>query len=218
MPVTETKKYSAESITVLKDLQAVRVRPAMYIGVVNALSNFLEVEVKREGNIYRQRFEKGKKVCELEVIGKSDQTGTKITFMPDDTIFETSNFSFDILSNRLRELAFLNSGLKIEFIDERTQKQLVFEYSGGIKSFVEFLNKNKGVVGEIIYLHKERDKMDVEIAIQYNDGYNENIHSFVNNISTIEGGTHLEGFKAALTRVINNYISKKKLNGKNGFS
>lgn len=188
------------------------------ISVVNALSTFLEVEVKRDGLIYRQRFERGKKACELKVAGKTDETGTAITFMPDSTIFETVNFSFDVLSIRLRELAFLNSGLKIEFIDERVQKRVLFEYAGGIKSFVEFLNKNKGTVGEIIYLHKEKDKVDVEIALQYNDGYNENIHSFVNNINTIEGGTHLEGFKTALTRTINNYISKKKLNGKNSFS
>ncbi len=310
MASAETKKYSAESITVLKDLQAVRVRPSMFIGdtnvhglhhlvyeavdnsiderlagfcsyilvkinkdgsvtvldngrgipvdihpevkkpavevvltmlhaggkfdkksykvsgglhgvgisVVNALSSFLEVEVRRDGHVYRQRFERGKKASELKVAGKSDNTGTTITFMPDTTIFETINFSFDILSTRLRELAFLNSGLKIEFIDERVQKRVLFEYAGGIKSFVEFLNKNKGTAGEIIYLHKEKDKVDVEIALQYNDGYNDNIHSFVNNINTHEGGTHLEGFKTALTRVINNYISKKKLNGKNGFS
>lgn len=190
------------------------------ISVVNALSSFLEVEVKRDGNIYRQRFERGKKASELEVVGKSKETGTTVRFMPDEQIFETTAFSFDLLSNRLRELAFLNPGLKIDFIDERAQKQLVFEYLGGIKSFVEFLNKNKNSVGEIIYLHKEKDKVDVEISLQYNDGYNENIHSFVNNINTHEGGTHLEGFKAALTRVINNYISKKKLNGntKNGLS
>ncbi|MBI2671281.1 DNA topoisomerase IV subunit B, partial [Candidatus Woesearchaeota archaeon] len=153
------------------------------ISVVNALSEFLEVIVKREGHIYKQRFEYGKKATELEVIGNTEETGTQVTFMPDKTMFETVNFQYDILANRLKELAFLNAGLKIQIIDLRTNKEETFKYDGGIKSFVQFLNKNKTpIFQDVIYFRKEKEKIDVEIAMQYNDGYQENIFSFVNNI------------------------------------
>lgn len=189
------------------------------ISVVTALSEWLEVIVKRDGHIYKQRFEYGKKASELEVRGNTEETGTQVTFLPDKNIFETTNFQYDILASRLRELAFLNSNLKIQIIDLRINKEETFEYEGGIKSFVKFLNKNRTpLFSDIIYFRKEKEKIDVEIAMQYNDGYQETIFSFVNNINTIEGGTHLEGFKTALTRSINNYITKKKFNGKNSIS
>jgi len=179
--------------------------------VVNALSNFLEVKIKRDGKIYHQRFERGKKVSELTIIGDTDETGTEITFMPDDTIFETTNFEFDILAKRLEELAYLNKNLMIEIKDDRNNLEKKFQYAGGIKSFIESLNKNKEKIDGIIYLEKEKGKLTVEIAMQYNLEYAETIYSFVNNINTIEHGTHYTGFSTALTRVINNYIKKHKL-------
>ena len=183
--------------------------------VVNALSKFLEVNVKREGKIYHQRFEKGKKVSELTIIGDSTETGTEITFMPDETIFETTNFEFDILAKRLEELAYLNKNLLIEIKDERNGTAKTFQYEGGIKSFIESINKNKEKIDGIIYFEKEKEKLNVEIAMQYNLDYNETIYSFVNNINTIEHGTHYSGFCTALTRVINNYIKKHKLSDEN---
>ncbi|MBI2110549.1 DNA topoisomerase (ATP-hydrolyzing) subunit B, partial [Candidatus Woesearchaeota archaeon] len=186
------------------------------ISVVNALSEWLEVIVKRDGHIYKQTFAYGKKASELEVIGDTQETGTQVTFMPDKQIFETLAFQYDLLANRLRELAFLNAGLEIKILDEKTNKEETFLYEGGIKSFVQFLNKNKTPsFPEIISFKKEKEKIGVEIALQYNNGYLETIFSFANNINTQEGGTHLEGFKTALTRSINSYIVKKKLNGKN---
>jgi len=184
------------------------------ISVTNALSEWLEVEVKRENKLYRQRFLKG--IPEAPVISEFNdiKTGTKITFFPNHEIFEDINFHFDTLANRLRELAFLNKGIKIVIKDERADKTEEFQYEGGIKSFVEHLNKNKTVLSQPIYLKKESDNAEVEVALQYNDGYRENIFSFANNINTIEGGTHLSGFYTALTRAINNYIKKKNINGK----
>jgi len=184
------------------------------ISATNALSKWLEVEVKRNSKIYSQRYEKGKTVTALmEKLGQAE-TGTKITFLPDNEIFNDINFKYDILASRLRELAFLNKSLKIKIRDERDGKQDEFYYEGGIVSFAEHLNKNKTVLNpKIIYFLKEQDKIQVEVAMQYNDGYQENIHSFVNNINTIEGGTHLSGFQTALTRSVNDYIKKNKLNG-----
>jgi DNA gyrase subunit B len=180
--------------------------------VVNALSDWLEVEVKRDGKVYHQRYERGKTVSRLVVIGKSSATGTKVTFKPDKTIFSKLDFSYDILSQRLRELAFLNKGLKIKLSDERTDKGAVFEFSGGIVSFVEHLNKNKTPLhSKVVYFQKSQDEIIVELALQYNDGYAETIFSFANNINTIEGGTHLSGFKSALTRAINQYAKAKNL-------
>ncbi|MBN2831664.1 MAG: DNA topoisomerase (ATP-hydrolyzing) subunit B [Candidatus Omnitrophica bacterium] len=182
------------------------------VSCVNALSDWLEVEVKRDGKVYHQRYERGKTVSELTVIGKSANTGTKITFKPDKTIFTKTEYSYDILSQRLRELAFLNKGLKIKLEDERTDKEAVFEFSGGIVSFVEYLNKNKNPLhNKVVYFQKLQDDINVEVALQYNDIYAETIFSFANNINTIEGGTHLSGFKSALTRAINQYAKSKNL-------
>ncbi|MFH0935883.1 MAG: DNA topoisomerase (ATP-hydrolyzing) subunit B [Candidatus Omnitrophota bacterium] len=182
------------------------------VSCVNALSDWLEVEIKRDGKIYHQRYERGKTVSKLTVIGKSKATGTKITFKPDRTILSKTDFSYDVLSQRLRELAFLNKGLKIKLSDERTDKEAVFEFAGGIVSFVEYLNKNKNPLHKkIIYFQKSQDDTVLEVAMQYNDGYAETLFSFANNINTIEGGTHLSGFKSALTRAINQYAKSKNL-------
>ncbi|MDD2679427.1 MAG: DNA topoisomerase (ATP-hydrolyzing) subunit B [Candidatus Omnitrophica bacterium] len=182
------------------------------VSCVNALSDWLEVEVKRDGKIYHQRYERGKTVSKLTVIGKSTNTGTKITFKPDKSIFTKTEYSYDILSQRLRELAFLNKGLKIKLEDERTDKESVFEFAGGIVSFVEYLNKNKNPLhNKVVYFEKLQDGINVEVALQYNDGYAETLFSFANNINTIEGGTHLSGFKSALTRAINQYAKAKNL-------
>jgi len=179
--------------------------------VVNALSEYLEVEVAREGNIYWQRYERGKTVSELKIIGKTDRTGTKTTFKPDKEIFEELEFDYDLLVTRYREMAFLNKGIKIKVIDERKDEPVEKElyYEGGIISFVEYLNKNKDVIHEKpIYVEGRKDNTYVEIALQYNTGYDENIYSFANNINTAEGGTHLTGFKTAITKVYNEYGKK----------
>ncbi|MDP2905695.1 MAG: DNA topoisomerase (ATP-hydrolyzing) subunit B [Candidatus Omnitrophota bacterium] len=182
------------------------------VSCVNALSDWLEAEIKRDNKIYHQRYERGKTVSKLTTIGKSTSTGTKITFKPDKTIFSKIDFSYDILSQRLRELAFLNKGLKIKLADERTDKEAVFEFSGGLVSFVEYLNKNKVLLhNKVVYFQKEQDDVILEVALQYNDGYAEALFSFANNINTIEGGTHLSGFKSALTRAINAYAKSKNL-------
>jgi len=182
------------------------------VSVVNALSEWLEVEVKRDGKIYHQRYERGKTVSRLTVIGKSSATGTKVTFKPDKTIFSKIEFSYDTLAQRLRELAFLNKGLKIKLADERTDKESIFEFGGGIVSFVDYLNKNKNPLhSKVIYFQKTQDEIILEEALQYNDGYAETMYSFANNINTIEGGTHLSGFRSALTRAINQYAKSKNL-------
>ncbi len=180
------------------------------ISVVNALSEWLEMDIKREGQVYQQRFERGRPVTDLTVVGKTKGNGTKIVFKPDTEIFETTEFSGDVLSQRLRELAFLNSGLKIVITDERTGESKEFLYKGGIVSFVEHLNKNKTPVHtKPIHVTGEKDGIVVEMALQYNDGYAENIYTFANNINTREGGTHLIGFKSALTRTSNSYALSK---------
>ncbi|MDD3625689.1 MAG: DNA topoisomerase (ATP-hydrolyzing) subunit B [bacterium] len=184
------------------------------VSVVNALSEWLEVEVKTEGNVYYQRFERGKPQEKLKIIGKSKKTGTKVTFKPDSQIFDSIEFNFDTLASRLRELAFLNKGLEILITDERGNepKEFTYKYNGGIVSFVEYLNENKTLLNKkVIYVMKEKDDIVIEAALQYNDGYSENILSFVNNINTIEGGTHLTGFKTAVTRVINDYIKNNNI-------
>jgi len=184
------------------------------ISVVNALSKILEVRIKRDNKIYRMVFEKGKKVSELEVVGETNDSGTEIKFVPDDEIFEVNEFNFDLLAKRLKELAYLNSGLKIELIDEKNNQNKEYFFEGGIKSFVKDINRNKNVlVNEPIYFNSEKDMVKVEIAVQYNDGYQEAIHSFCNNINTIEGGTHLVGFLTALTRALNDYVKKNNING-----
>lgn len=182
------------------------------VSVVNALSSYLELEVRRDGKVYRQSYSRGVPLDELSVVGKTRGRGTKITFKPDPEIFEDIDFSFDVLSNRLRELAFLNKGLKITLTDERDGKKSEFFYRGGIVSFVEYINRNKGVLHKKpIYFEGTKDDCYVEVALQYNDTYTESIFSFANSINTVEGGTHLSGFKSALTRVINNYATANNL-------
>lgn len=182
------------------------------VSCVNALSGWLEVEVRRDGKVYHQRYEKGKVVTTLKVIGKAKHTGTKITFIPDKTIFSKHKFSFDYLSQRLRELAFLNKNLEIVLSDERTDKEVTFKFKGGLVSFIEYLNRNKNHLHKkIISFYKEKDGVTAEGALQYNDGYKEAIFSFANNINTTEGGTHLTGFKTALTRALNQYARSKNL-------
>ncbi|MEW6670065.1 MAG: DNA topoisomerase (ATP-hydrolyzing) subunit B [Thermodesulfobacteriota bacterium] len=177
------------------------------VSVVNALSSVLEVEIYTDGKIYHQKFEKGKKVSELTVIGKTRKRGTKVHFKPDTEILTTDNFVFDILSRRLRELAFLNKGLKITIEDERSDQRNEFLYKGGIESFVKYLNRRNTALHKPILIQGEKNDIQIEVAIQYNDTYNEKLFSFANNINTIEGGFHLVGFKAALTRTINQYAS-----------
>lgn len=177
--------------------------------VVNALSEVCEVTVKREGFIWKQSFGRGLAKSSLEKIGETEETGTMVYFKPDPLIFEEIDFDFDILSKRLREVAFLNKGIKISFEDKRIDKKDQYQYEGGIKSFVSYLNRNKqSLHPEPIYVEGVKDDYIVEIALQYNDGYTENIFSFANNIDTVEGGTHLIGFKSALTRVFNDYARK----------
>ena len=182
------------------------------ISVVNALSEALELEIWRNGQVYQQSYERGKAQGDLEVTGTTRRRGTKVTFKPDPQIFETTEFSFDTLAQRLRELAFLNGGITITLDDERDGKSHKFHYEGGINSFVQFLNTNKAPVHEKpIYMRGERDGIDVEISLQWNEGYTETIYTFANNINTHEGGTHLSGFRSALTRTINFYASKNNL-------
>ena len=182
------------------------------LSVVNALAEHLEVEIKRDGKVYQQAYERGAPLAPLKEIGTSTDRGTRITFKPDSTIFETLDISFDVLSQRLRELAFLNRGLRIFIEDERHDKKHEFYYEGGIVSFVEHLNRVKTAVHpKVVYVQGEKDGTDVEIALQWNDGYTETVYSFANNINTTEGGTHLSGFKAALTRTINNYAAGSNL-------
>lgn len=177
--------------------------------VVNALSENCEVIVKNEGHIWRQSYERGKVASPFEKIGDTDEHGTQTNFKPDSEIFESLEFEHDTLVQRLRELAFLNKGIKISFSDERHDKHEEFHYEGGIKSFVSYLNRNKEpLFKEPIYAEGIKDDYTVEIALQYNDGYVENLFSFANNIDTVEGGTHLAGFKTALTRVLNDYARK----------
>ncbi|EJP6473961.1 DNA topoisomerase (ATP-hydrolyzing) subunit B [Clostridium botulinum] len=177
--------------------------------VVNALSEQCEVEVRREGHIWKQKFERGITKTGLDIVGDTEDHGTKIYFKPDIEIFDELEFEYDTLAHRLRELAFLNKGIKISLTDERYDKKEMFHYEGGLRSFVLYLNRNKEKLHQQpIYVDENKDGCIVEIAMQYNDGYAENIFSFANNIDTIEGGTHLAGFKSALTRVINDYARK----------
>ena len=182
------------------------------VSVVNALSEWLEVEVRREGKIFHQRYEQGKTAAKLTIIGKSKKTGTRVIFKADREIFPEIKYSFDILANRLRELAFLNKGLIIKLADERIEKEVEFCFKGGIAQFIEHLNKNKNpLFRKVVYLEKMKENVVVEIALQYNDSYAETIYTFANNINTIEGGTHLTGFKSALTRTLNQFAKNKKL-------
>ena len=189
------------------------------VSVVNALSEWCEVEVARDGKVYRQRYERGIPVTNLEVIGRRKKSGTKTQFYPDGEIFKKRKFSFEIVAERLRELAFLNKDLKISITDERTGKTENFKYKGGLASFVDYLDQGRNPLHKkCIQFSAKRENIDVDIALRYNDSYNENIFSYVNNIHTIEGGSHLIGFKTALTRTLNNYAIKKKLLKNESFS
>ena len=182
--------------------------------VVNALSEWLEVEIYRDGKIHKQRYEKGKIIHPLEIIGNTRKRGTMVTFMPDDTIFETLNFDFDTLRTRLREMAFLTKGLKITLSDKRAgrEKEREFHYEGGIKEFVEYVNRHKDpLYDKIIYCEGEKDGVVVEVAMQHNSSYSESVFTFVNNIGTVEGGTHLTGFRSAITKVFNDYARNNKM-------
>ncbi len=192
------------------------------VSVVNALSKFLEVEVYRDGKIYFQRYEQGETKTPLEIKGESNKVGTKITFLPDIAIFDAISLEFDIVCKRMRELAFLTKGVKITVLDERNGKKKEFLYEGGIKSFVEYLNKNKEVLHKNpVYIEGIKNNVVIEIALQYNNSYKENLFTFANNINTIDGGSHLSGFKGALTRTVNAYLQnspfiknfKEKLSG-----
>ena len=189
------------------------------VSVVNALSIWCWVEVSRDGEIYRQEYERGEPKGGVKKVGKSKKDGTKTGFMPDAEIFPSVSFKFDIIASRLRELAFLNQGLSIDLIDHRTDKKVNFFAKGGLSSFVEYINENKTpLFKKPIHFQKARDNVEVEVAIQYNEGYSESVFSYVNNIHTIEGGTHLTGFRTALTRTINNYALKYNLVKVNGIS
>jgi len=181
------------------------------VSVVNALSEYLQLEIMRDGHLYRQRYKRGRPVTDLEVVGKSRRSGTSITFKPDHEIFETIEFSFDTLARRLRELAFLTKGILITIYDERADEKRTYRYKGGIASFVEYLNKNKNPLTKVIYFEGEKEGIGIEISIQYNDSYSENLLSFVNSINTEEGGTHVIGFKSGLTTAINQYATNNNL-------
>ena len=182
--------------------------------VVNALSTWLEVDIFHEGKIYRQRYERGKVMYPLKVVGDTDKRGTEVRFLPDPTIFEETVFDFAVLKQRLREMAFLTKGLKIVLKDKRPEENvaLTFHYEGGIREYVEYLNKSKEVLyPQVIYCEGKKGDVVVEVALQHNDSYNEGVYSFVNNITTPEGGTHLAGFRSALTKTFNDYARKNKL-------
>ncbi|MDZ4224750.1 MAG: DNA topoisomerase IV subunit B, partial [bacterium] len=176
------------------------------VSCVNALSEWLKLEIRRDGHVYEQSYKCGVPDAPLKTVGKSDKHGTKVTFKPDPKIFTDLVYNFDTLSQRLRELSFLNRGLKITITDEREKdKEHVFQYDGGIVSFVEYLNKRKTPIHKPLYIEATKDKVVVEVALQWNDGYQENIFSFANNINTRDGGTHLSGLKSSLTRALNQY-------------
>jgi len=182
------------------------------VSCVNALSEWMEVEVRRDGKVYHQRYERGKPASGVEPIGKTKGTGTRVTFFPDAQIFSVIQFNWDTLATRLRELAFLNKGIEIKLRQEEPAREEIFKYKGGIIEFVEHLHRNKNPLHpKVVFFEKEKDKIQVEIALQYADSYNENIFSYTNNIHTVEGGTHLTGFRTALTRTINTYGKNNKL-------
>ncbi len=182
------------------------------VSVVNALSQWLEVEVRRDGHVYFQRYERGAPVTDLQVIGRTTKRGTKVSFFPDPEVFETTNFSYDILASRLRELAFLNKGVRLILRDERSEREEEFYYEGGLVSFVRYLNEGKSpLCNQVFYTEKKEGDIIVEIAFQHNTGYQETVYSFANNIRTVEGGTHLSGFRAGLTRGVNQFAQAHNL-------
>ena len=216
MHATEKKPAAEVVMTVLHaggkfDSETYKVSGGLHgvgVSVVNALADWLELEIMREGQVWEQSYERGVPTSKLKVTGKTKKTGTKVTFHPDPKIFTTIDFSFDTLSQRLRELAFLNKGLKITLDDERSDKKTEFRFTGGIAEFVKHLNRGKTVLHDSpIYMEGKRDTVDIEIALQYNDSYTENVFSFANTINTVDGGSHLSGFRSALTRTINYYAN-----------
>ncbi|MCL5287893.1 MAG: DNA gyrase subunit B, partial [Acidobacteria bacterium] len=216
MHATEKKPAAEVVMTVLHaggkfDSESYKVSGGLHgvgVSVVNALSDELDLEICREGEVYEQSYECGKPTSKLKTTGKTRRTGTKVTFHPDPKIFDKVNYSFDTLSQRLRELAFLNKGLKIILTDERTDKTVEFRFTGGIAEFVKHLTKGKTALHDSpIYIEGRKDPVEIEIALQYNDGYTENVFAFANTINTVDGGTHLSGFRSALTRTINYYAS-----------
>ena len=216
MHATEKKPAAEVVMTVLHaggkfDSDTYKVSGGLHgvgVSVVNALSDWLDLEIWRDGEVWEQSYKCGVPKSKLVVTGKTRKTGTKITFHPDPTIFEKTDFSYDILAQRLRELAFLNKGLKITLQDERSDKNTEFRFTGGIVEFVKHLNRGKTTLNDSpIYIEGKRDNVEVEIALQYNDSYAENVFSFANTINTVDGGTHLSGFRSALTRSINNFAS-----------
>jgi DNA gyrase subunit B len=226
IPVDNHPKYNKSALEVVMtilhaggkfDKSSYKVSGGLHgvgVSVVNALSEWTEVYVKRDGNLYYQRYERGIPTADVQVVGKSEGSGATVTFKPDATILETIVFSYETLITRLRELAFLNKGVKITIADRRAfeEEKDVFQYEGGIISFVEHLNQKRNALHkDVIYFDREKEGTIVEIAMQYTDSYNESVYSFANNINTHEGGTHLVGFKAALTRVANDYIKKNNL-------
>ncbi len=212
-------KFSQKAYKVSSGLHGVGV------SCVNALSDHLELEIKIKGGVWQQRYERGVPVCDLHQVGTTDKTGTRVTFHPDPTIFETLEFNFDTLAQRLRELSFLNAGVRIKIEDERSGKSHDFHYEGGIVSFVEFLNKNRVVLHPVVHMNGRRSyvqqtgdgqaevEVEIDVALQYNDGYNETVFSFANNVNTVEGGVHLTGFRNALTRAMNKLV-QTAMNGK----
>jgi DNA gyrase subunit B len=224
IPVKLHKKYKKSGVELVMttlhaggkfDTHAYKVSGGLHgvgVSVVNALSKWLEVNVRRDGVEYHQKYKQGNTVAPLKKIGKSETNGTTTTFLPDPEIFETVNISYETIVTRLKEMAFLNAGLQIEISDERSGKSETFKHDGGIREFVQHINRNKTPLHpDPIYLKAKKEDVEVEISIQYTDGYTENIHTFANNINTHEGGTHLSGFKGALTRVLNDYGRKNNL-------
>jgi len=224
IPVDIHEKYKKPAVEVVMtvlysggkfDGKAYKVSGGLHgvgVSAVNALSAWLEVKVRRNGKEYYQRYERGKTASTLKVIGKSKENGTTIIFLPDSEIFETTEFNYETIVTRLREMAFLNAGLQIDINDEKNKKHEVFRYDGGVSEFVSYINKNKNPLHpNPIYFQGGKEGVQVEVALQYTDGYTENIFTFANNINTPEGGTHLFGFKGALTRVLNDYGRKNKM-------
>ena len=231
IPVTVHEKYKKTGVELVMttlhaggkfDRDTYKVSGGLHgvgVSVVNGLSSWLEVTVCRNGIKYRQKYDHGLTKTPLKEIGKTDERGTTITFLPDPEIFETTEYKFSTIESRLKELAFLNGGLRINVFDKRDGKETSFKYDGGIREFVRYINRNKNSLHpDPIYVSAERDDVEVEIAIQYTEGFTENIFTFANNINTHEGGTHLSGFKSALTRVLNDYGKKNKLFKSDDFS
>ena len=231
IPVTVHEKYKKTGVELVMttlhaggkfDRDTYKVSGGLHgvgVSVVNALSSWLEVTVCRNEKKYHQKYDHGMTKTPLEEIGSTEETGTTVTFLPDPEIFETTIYKFSTIESRLKELAFLNAGLEINVVDARDDKRVSFKYDGGIREFVRHINRNKTPLHpDPIYVSAERDDVEVELSIQYTDGYTENILTFANNINTHEGGTHLSGFKAALTRVLNDYGKENKLFENNDFS